>query len=442
MAQPVFKTHSVISTLCVFLGGLVIGSLFIAVCPLSENTDYLGFYRPIAERILDGHGVTHPNDQPATRYPPGYPIFIAACYAATDIVGMDREQGILCLQAMLYGISGVLIFMMAEKLYPRQAIPCLLAAILWLCNPINLLLLKQPNSEIPFIAFFYLALWLTLGCITDNHTKGGKPPPWQCMLTMGLFIGILSGISMLIRPIAIGISVIFAGAVLVLPRRNIPLRWRGVCAGAILAGTTLVVAPWECWVFSHGGDWIPLSTGGGASIRDGLTFAVRDEGYRKPVALPPDARAAMNNMAIRYGEMSNLRGIITVVSDTYHQYPLGVITVMVAKAGRCFYATNSGEHDRYVMWGQLIFLAGIGFACAKMWPSNPQPIVFFLLVVVYFWGMTFMVLSILRYMQPMLGALTVFLPVIAWPPALRPVFMSHASTSPRDHACRITNGKN
>ena len=193
MDRPVLKTHSVIAKMCVLVIGLVLAFLFFAVCPPSENSDYVGCYRPVAERILAGHGITDVDGRPATRYPLGYPLFIAACYVIADSVDIDREQGMLWVQVFIYALSGVLIYLMAERVF-AHVIPCGVATIFWLINPFNLWLLKQVNSEIPFILFLYLALWLTLHCITIDHAPTTAKSSCNRLLIIGLCIGIFSGI--------------------------------------------------------------------------------------------------------------------------------------------------------------------------------------------------------------------------------------------------------
>src|SRR5713226_4669806 len=44
---------------------------------LNEQSDYPSYYKPVAQSILAGRGVSRGDENPATAYPPGYSLFLA-----------------------------------------------------------------------------------------------------------------------------------------------------------------------------------------------------------------------------------------------------------------------------------------------------------------------------------------------------------------------------
>ena len=92
--------------------------------------------------------------------------------------------------------------------------------------------------------------------------------------------------------------------------------------------------------------------------------------------------------------------------------PLPVVKLLLIKAVRSWYATDSLSFEHAILWMQLPLLGLAGWGSLR-WPRDrgniegfePTAPALILIVTLYFWAMTFLVLSILRYMLPAMALL-------------------------------------
>src|ERR1019366_4888619 len=75
---------------------------------LDASTDYEHFYDPVATAILEGRGPTL-NGVPATNYPPGYPLLLAAARVLTHPLGLSKGGATLGLNLVSIAASSVLL---------------------------------------------------------------------------------------------------------------------------------------------------------------------------------------------------------------------------------------------------------------------------------------------------------------------------------------------
>jgi hypothetical protein len=83
----------------------------------------------------------------------------------------------------------------------------------------------------------------------------------------------------------------------------------------------------------------------------------------------------------------------------------------VLKAARSWYGTDAMTHELPIAAIQIIYLLFIVLGVRIAWrrfPKNRLIVCALLGVALYFWGMTVLVLSILRYMVPAMGLLLIF----------------------------------
>lgn len=375
----------------------------------NENSDYINYYLPVAQNIAHGQGITL-HGKIALNYPAGYPIIVAALLYLAKILGCDEELIIRLSVVLFFTLGALLIYAIAKRIWGPYG--ALLASALWSCYPIVLWAAKNPNTELPFSVFLYACIWCML--------VGWLAPKRSFVV---FFIGgIFCGIAMLVRPIAIGLGIVFA--VLILVGRGHQLRKKTVLALCLIAGTMLAVLPWELWVYSKTNEIVPLCRGQQQfSLFDGLTFAVWNPdpaAHRLGVPVPPDVNDLMRELIRKYGQNIQTqtitsKEILGIMVEEFKKRPITVTKLFIIKAARSWYGTNSNRLESLIVLVQAAYVLLLFWACILLWRKHVEYrslLIAGAIVGCYFWGMAILVLSIVRYMMPILGALIVFFPVI------------------------------
>lgn len=363
-----------------------------------DASDYNSFYKPVALNILSGKGLVTNNGDPATRYPPGFPIILAGLFGIAKLTGTPENWWLQGFTLLAMGLSCVLLYGLTLMVMGEKV--AIIAAILWMTYPFNLWLTKQPNSEIAFIPFFYGSLFL-LGAMLWRD--------WNKML-VSFGVGVFIGFAALVRPIAILVGPLLTGVLIALRWKN---GWKRciVLSALVLIGNIVVVMPWEIWVRSQTGKWIPLSTGGAPGIRDGLTCALVTKGYRRPLKVP----SAMQKVVMKaveewkQGRLETTGDIFAFLKRQMKENPIGVFQMFWWKMKRAWYGTDAQRSsERWILLIQIPYLLLALLGSLLLWRRGGKYrewLILSLLLVLYFWGMTTMVLSILRYMVPAIGLL-------------------------------------
>ena len=373
----------------------------------SSVSDYDDFYAPVARRIAAGLGPTLAPGVPATQYPPGYPLLLAASFACGRLVGVSESAAALALGVVASGVVAVLLLRLAYRAWgPRAA---LVAPLAWTTYPLTLWLTKQPGSELPFVVFLLAGLALAWRAF-DGRRVG-----------VAAAAGIVLGGAMLVRPIALGVPVVVAAsAVLISGARSARA---AALAAVVVCGAAVPVLPWELWVWSRTGEVVLLSTGGLPSMRDGLLFGAGSKAYREAVDLPPRAAAVMEELRPGVTAARSVGDVGRAVAAAWRTRPVGTAELVGAKAARSWYATDSARHERLLLPLQLAYLALAAVGGAVAWRMGGASRALALGVgalVVYFWAMTVVVLSIVRYMVPAMALLFLLLPGLMAGRARRP----------------------
>lgn len=389
----------------VFLMAVVMMGLFLIVLPeryqTNQSSDFTNFYEPVAHELLNGHGFQRPDGTPATRYPPGYPVILAGLFAFFGWVGLTKTTGLTLFSLLCMGVGALILFHLAKRLWrPRWAFLTVLA---WMTYPLALWTFKQPNSEIPFMVTLYAAAFIFL----QTREPGTA---WYHLL----LLGILTGTAMLIRPIAIGLPIIWLGWEAWHRVNGILLAQR---AFFLLLGVLVLVLPWEWWLYRETNQMLLLSSGGTASILDGLTFAVDTDDGRERINVPEPVGDLMRELltASRSGEMRTMGAILRRLFDESRSDPGAFLGLITVKAARSWYGTDSGRMETLLLVVQIVYMTAILWAGWRTWyisTTHRSYVQLVLILTLYFWFMTVIVLSIVRYMVPIIGLLFVFLPGI------------------------------
>lgn len=401
------RRREMLLILAIFAGAAVVAFVFWSVLPgefrKNQSTDYLLAYEPVARAIVAGQGITL-DGEIAVRYPPGFSLLLAGVFRVAAALGAADETLLLAFRFVCVGLSAVLVYGLARLVWsPGMA---LIPALAWMTYPFFLWLAKQPNSEVPFVPVLYAAFFVFWWAMLRGRGGAGL---WLLYLAAG----VLAGAAMLIRPAAIGLSGVLAVVVVLFAARATPLRGRLGYGALIVAGSLLVTVPWVAAVYARTGDIIPLSSGGAATLHDGLTFLAVPKEYRREVAIPEDVAELMWAVHERRDETTTTAGALTVIGEEARAAPVAFAKLMVIKLARSWYGIDSRMLEMptlllqityviLILWGS-VYSWRRGGALRRMTGGN-------WLIVLYFWGMTFLVIPLLRYMVPVMGLLMLALP--------------------------------
>jgi len=406
------REHAVLFIAVLALIALTAGIIANSLIPASvraDNADYSSFYRPVADSLVAGKGATI-NSHPATRYPVGFPLLVAVSLGTVRVFSLPDAYAEAALPLASLAVSSVILFAAAELLHGTAW--ALLSYFLWICCPWVLYLSAKPLSDLPFCCFLFAATYFLFSLF-----KAGKLSASAALLT-----GLLIGASMLVRPIGMFIGFISVVLLLLLTHKP-PLRARVMIASLILVGIAIPVLPWEMWLYQGTHEVVLLSTGSTPSIRDGLAFASSGSNasgtnshfkmYRHEIAVPFRAQEVSTDARNGYLSLTSGRAILQFLSEEVHRNMLGVTELYLVKAARSWYGSDSQSADSRVLRLQLGFLAisSIGlWGTWRMGGYRSACTVLCLVFVLYFWAMTILVLSILRYMVPAMGLLFLLVP--------------------------------
>jgi hypothetical protein len=417
-----WRSNSAPILVLIFFGSIGVTLLLWGVIPGryfdSSSWDYDYAYRPLSDTILAGHAFIWTGPGPAiqvpenapilkvrpgsalVRFPPGYSIIIAATRDIAGRLRIPESYGIDALNLVAVGICAASLFAIASSVFGgwfALAVPGL-----WVTYPGLLFITRQPASEIPFCAFVFAALAVVWPSI-DTTSVGAVR--W-------ITAGVLLGCAMLVRAEGIGLS-LATGVIFVVFARRAPLGIRLFRMAMVVLGSVVAVLPWEMWAYHHTSAVIPIATSGPQSFCDGLTFAFDRDTRREKIELSAGLKELSLEFLDGCYKASASTEAVAFLFTQARRYPEQVFGLMMLKAARSWYATNSGRADRKILAIQLGY--GVMFILAtavSMWrPGTPRVLASIVwALVIYFWAMTIAVLSILRYMVPAIGLLFLLVP--------------------------------
>lgn len=382
----------------VILIAVLINAGFLMLLPADwkviQSTDYLNYYRPAALNLVAGNGLVTQGQSYLTVYPPGFPLILSGIFFLSQVSRLDEALLLAGFNLLWMGLSTALLFWITDHLAGREG--AWITACLWCTYPFALWLTIQPLNEMPFLVFLYLAVALFLK---------GQSASRRSLLFLTLS-GIAAGLAMLIRPIAIGLPLLFAGAALFLPSHDKSgARLSG--AAILLLACLLIILPWEIQLTRLTERILPLSSNGTQAIQDGLAYAIDNNTQVLPLPEPVVPVMKEIAQAAYSGEMDSIRQIYGVVIYEFKHRPVGVLQLLGVKLLRSWYGTDSGRMEQVSGFLQFGFYLPVSlWALIYGWIKKVDARRYLLfLVVLYFWGMTFSALSILRYMVPAMGFL-------------------------------------
>jgi hypothetical protein len=382
-------------TIAVLICAVFVQTGFLLLLPTSirgnDSADYADYYRPVAQNILSGRGMVDTSGSFGTMYPPGFPVYLAGIFYMADLVGLDRMTSVAFFNLLLMSMACIVLFWTVQNTFNTRI--ALICAGLWLTYPFNLYLLKQPNSEVPFVPLLYGSTYCVIRAVQRRSMK------------FVIVSGLLLSASALIRPIAFLLIIVVVGFILL--NRTICRKKRFVYAALLVGVYCLGLLPWEATVYFQTRRVIPLSTNGPPSVMDGLTFIRRvgSGGVPEPVAELMQRVYEHHRDLLTTGQIARY-----LMATELKQNPRALLELVGLKLARSWYGTDSRAHERPIQFIQLFYLllgsAGI-YLSIRQFPRERYYIGFFIALVLYFWGMAVVGLSILRYLVPVMAYLLI-----------------------------------
>ena len=344
---------------------------------------------------LPGMDITYQGDHFVSYYPPGYPLILAGIFGISKLLSISENTLLVIFQVLLTALSVVFIFHLAKRISTTNS--ALIVAFLWMTYPFQLWLTKQPNSEIPFMAFLYggCTIFFTASCI-QNQRKF----PY-------LISGLLIGSAILIRPIAVFFPFML-GASLIFFLSSGSIKKKFVLFIIFMCGVLTPIIPWEAIVYAKTGKVVLISENSSMALRGGLVFAIADDDYKQAVPVPSDVHSLMSEIKDHYADLDSNYKIFSFLADKLKKTPLPVIRLIGIKALRSWYATDRQSYETVIALLQLPYLGLVIYGLFLAWKrggSSRNLAVGIWMLTVCNWAMTILVTSTLRYMVPIIGLL-------------------------------------
>ncbi len=350
----------------------------------------------MAEQLIQGNP---PNMERAV-LPIGYSVLLIPWFVLADALALSHSFAAAGLTLLTMPFCSVIVLMLAELFWNWKR--ALLATLVWTCLPPILWLTRGQNSEIPFMLLFYFGVYLFW------RTNLGRKN-----FAFGYFLcGVFIGLAMLVRGIGVGLGLVLA-LVLILVMRERTFAWRVGMAGVLLLGNWVAILPWEATVFVRTGKIVAVTSNDVDSIRDGLTFGVESKNYREGLNLPPDVTALMLRARDSQSELTSLGAVANFLILQTLEDPVAVAKLLGIKLARALYGTDSQRYENLFLLFQIPDLLAVAlgaYLSSRQDSLRARLLLCLILLTLYFWGMTLLVLPIVRYMTPVLALWSLMLP--------------------------------
>ena len=383
------------------------------LAPSEWKTWYATDYRAALDSLLEGRPFIDSIGRPTVRYAPLFPMLLYGEAVLADTFGWSRQIVGAIVGAICIAVSATLLVQLVRRFVPVR--------IAWLAG-FSVLLLPhliwawlRNLSVVPFLPLLMLSIVLVLRAIERRSSH----PLW-------LFVaGVLLGLATLVRPIALYLPLVLTPALIwgsqfvaigIATRNETPRptrRARVLAPLLFLVGMTVALLPWELWMFRHTGSVIPVTSGGINSLRDGISL--NNKSFREPLPLNPRLTKLLERIGAEYDSFDSPRALLTFLIGEARRDPLAVFQLYGLKVLRSWYGLDSQDRarERWLRWLALLYVLptfcslwvlGAGFRGRNQW-SHEARVAWctgccVAGVTLYFWGMTTLAATIVRYMIP------------------------------------------
>jgi hypothetical protein len=345
-------------------------------------------------------GKLEDNDKILNRYPPGYPLLLYSSFIVSKYFNINLYYLLFILAALFIAFSSVIIGEIAYLIYNSNLL-AISAGLLYASHPYVLQGLSKIMPETPFMTFLYLSLLVFFVFIINNPNK----------LIYPVFIGFLLGIAMLVRPIGLFLPIILSILALFLLKKVVVIK-RFAISAIILISSVITILPWQIYNYNHN-QRILLSSDEVASILDGVSF--NNHPSKMQLDLPSDVDSLARYLST--SGVTTRSDFFKIAHREFTKQPITMCKLILIKATRSWYGAFGQESRKEKI---KIFILGVYatltfFALISL--KFNQRVIFIigiscLVIVFYFWAMTILVVSMVRYMYPIFGLAVIFIPAL------------------------------
>ncbi len=374
--------------------------------------DYLSSYAPVAESIALGKGIPLPdqireenkkiiakggtdliNEYASFRYPIGYPFILSRIFLLADWLEIERINLIIAFNIIISALSVCFLFLLTNLIFGKKI--ALISSILWATYPFNLWFIKNPNTEVPFILFLYIALWAYILALQKKSVI--------FILVSSIFFGFAS----LIR--AISVFLPFVLAVFLFFALKDSFKKKFLLSLIMLVIYIIIVFPWGFYIYQNTGKFNFLSISGPTAISDGIILLKKKMNSGSFIIIPEEMSDLIDDFSKQ--KINDYLGVAKFFINEAVIRPWAVLGLGLVKITRSWYATSEMWWEKKIFLIQLLYVIPALFG-AVLWfkklKEKKNYFLLFLVVIFYFWAMTVIALSILRYMIPAMGLVIVF----------------------------------
>lgn len=358
---------------------------------LNIPPDTENFYLPVAKNIASGNGYTL-NGQFSFRYPPFFPVFLAAifsCVKPLSLAYFTYRLLIIVLQAF----SCVFLYKIGKKVSNDKF--GLQASFLYMIYPFALILTVTNyawNHATLFTFLFLGFVYFYIKSLSENK------------LFFIMFAGLFLALSALTWPASF---YFFVPAIIYLF-----IHWKSVkkvprffiFAGVFIVSFLPSILIWQGFIYNNTKDLRLISNAKDIAVIEGLRRHEGSKFDRFPIV--QKARSLEEK-----GYLKKSEDVMNLYIDEFINNPLATLKFVVYKASRAFYATDSEKHENLILLLQLPYfiLGSIGLVLSFRRAIYYRG--FLLMIIGYFWLVAFSVLSILRYMVPVMALWMIFVAI-------------------------------
>jgi hypothetical protein len=157
-----------------------------------------------------------------------------------------------------------------------------------------------------------------------------------------------------------------------------------------------------------------VSSNGVGTIRDGFAF---HKTRRSPIWIPAKAERVVQDVWEAYGDLTNYSSVMRLIVSQARHNPVGLTELYAYKVIRSWYGVDTQQPLKEVvnMLASALYMIPAAFGIRRYFRrgtvQHTQGGTVLVLLILYFWGITTLTVSIARYMVPTIGFACVFIPL-------------------------------